>query len=427
MIKNNRKNLFKNNHGFAAIFATILILVFSSVVITSVSYIAYNSIKSARNNIYSAKAYYAAESGVEDSLLRLSKGMNYASSNNLTVDNVSATISISNPVGGSKIITVIGDKESRIRKVRVVYAINSSGISFHYGAQAGEGGIEMSNNSRIKGNVFSNGSVIGPGIVDNSIIVAHNGNKIKDLNIGQDALAYTCENSTLGGKLVYIVGGMNNCSAHGGTTTQSSEIGPEDMPISDLQINSWKQQAVLGGTNLNNVVYNGTSNSLGPIQIGTSSQPKNLLITNNAHLKITGTVYVTGNITFDNNSIIELDNTYGSLSGMIIADGKISVNNNSVLRGSGASSSYILILSTNSSISPSSPAISVNNNAAGAIFYTNNGMIYLGNNMKVREVTGYKLKINNNAIIEYESGLENAIFSSGPGGSGGVIEWKEIE
>jgi hypothetical protein len=69
----------------------------------------------------------------------------------------------------------------------------------------------------------------------------------------------------------------------------------------------------------------------------------------------------------------------------------------------------------------------VNNNAAGAIFYTSNGLILLSNNMLAREVTGYKIQIDNNAVIEYESGLESSIFSSGPGGSWIVENWKETE
>ena len=414
--------------GFAAILATILILVFSLVVITSASYIAYNNLKFARNNIYSAQAYYAAESGIEDSLLRLSKGMSYASSNSLTVEGVSATINISGSVGGSRTITVKGDKINRIRKVRAVYSVDSTGFSFYYGVQAGDGGIEMGNNSRIKGNVFSNGSIIGSGYIDNSVVVAHNGNKIQNVRVGQDALAYTCEDSTITGSLTYVSGGTNNCTVNGSTSTQADEIQPADLPIPLSQINDWKQQAATGGIIANDITYSGTSNSLGPIQIGTPVNPKNLVITNNARLKITGTIYVTGSIIFSNNSIIELDNNvYGPLGGMVIADGRITTDNNVVLKGSGEAGSYLLIISTNNSINPSAPAILVSNNAAGAIFYTSNGMIHLNNNMIAREVTGYKIKINNNAIVEYESGLENAIFSSGPGGSGRVTEWKEIE
>ncbi len=47
--------------------------------------------------------------------------------------------------------------------------------------------------------------------------------------------------------------------------------------------------------------------------------------------------------------------------------------------------------------------------------------------MAAREVTGYKIQINNSAVIEYDAGLENANFASGPGGSWKLRRWREIE
>lgn len=420
------------NKGFVVILATLLVLSAGLVIILSAGYISLNNIKAVRNNIYSAKANYIAEAGIEDSLLRLDKGMKFSQTNNLTVDSGTATINIGDQIGGSRTITSSGNLFSRIRKVRAVYTISADTISFHYGAQVGDGGMEMGNNARIKGNVFSNGSVIGldgKGYIDNSIIVAHNGNKIAGLTVGQDATVHTCDSSTINGNLTYVSGGsLINCTVNGSTQAQPNEIAPEDLPISLEQISKWKNDAAAGGIIYDNVLLtNGVVNSLGPIQIGTPVAPKNLTVTNGANLKVAGTIYVTGDVTFSNNVIVELDNSYGALSGVIVADGKIDISNNAVLRGSGEAGSYILILSTNSSLNPASPAISVGNNAVGAIFYTTSGLVYLSNNIMAREITGYKIRINNNAEIEYESGLAASSFSSGPGGAWQVFEWKEIE
>ena len=76
-----------------------------------------------------------------------------------------------------------------------------------------------------------------------------------------------------------------------------------------------------------------------------------------------------------------------------------------------------MFLSMDSSLNEEFAAIDVDNNAEGAIFYTVNGVIRLRNNIKIREATGHKLYLDNNAIVEYETGLENTNFSSGPGGS----------
>jgi len=422
----------ENNGGFTIILATFLVLVVGLMIVLSMGYIGLNDIKIARNNTYSAKAYYIAEGGIEDSLLRIRKGLNFFQNSSLTLGDGNATIEISDPIGGARTITATGDKSSRFRKIRVVYTITTDSISFYYGVQVGEGGMEMGNNSRVKGNVFSNGNIIAPngkGYIDNSVVVAGSGNKIKGLEIGGDAFVHTCEDSIISGDLTYVSGGsLINCTAGGTIKDQPNQIDPVEMPISLALVDKWKQEAAIGGIIPTDVTYNAISTSLGPIQIGTPTEPKNLIVTNNTQLKITGTIYVTGNIIFDNNSIIELDrDAYGAFSGIIVADGRITTQNNAVLRGTGEASSYILILSTNNSLSEASPAISISNNATGAIFYTTSGLVFLNNNMKAREVTAYKIKINNNAEIQYESGLESAIFSSGPGGSWKVTEWREIE
>jgi len=417
--------------GLAAIFITILVLGVMFSVAVSINIVTVSQQRVSAGTVKSVQSYYTAEAGLEDALLRLKNNPSVpVLSYDLTVGGGTTQVNIPEVVGGARTISSQGNVSDKIRKVQVVYKVSTDAISFHYGAQVGDGGMEMGNNARIRGNVFSNGNVIGSnlGYIDDSIIVAHDGNKIQNLDIGGNALVHTCDNSTIDGDLTYVAGGTNSCSVGGETSQQADEIQPEDLPISSEQIDEWKTEAVAGGFIGNDVIYNAQTSSLGPVQIGTSIAPKNLTITNNSRIKIRGTVYVTGNIIFSNNSIIELDrDVYGSFSGTIIADGRITVGNNAVLRGSGETGSYILVLSTNGSLNPASPAISVSNNAAGAIFYTTSGLIYLSNNMTAREITGYKIKINNNAQIIYESGLQNAIFSSGPGGSWQVEDWKETE
>ncbi|KPJ56065.1 hypothetical protein AMJ49_05830 [Parcubacteria bacterium DG_74_2] len=140
-----------------------------------------------------------------------------------------------------------------------------------------------------------------------------------------------------------------------------------------------------------------------------------------------GTIYVTQDFSIANNATIKLDPDYSSTSGVVIVDGKSDIKNGSTLQGSGVVGSYLMILSTNPSLDPANPAINVNNNATGAVFYTSLGVIRLRNNMKIREATGYKLYLDNNAEIEYEVGLMNTEFSSGPSGGWIVASWKEVE
>lgn len=418
--------------GFAALFITLLIVSVFLGIALSITLLTVGQQRIERNIAQSNKAYYLAEAGIEDAILRLSKNMKWSSPYILSSGGGTATVEISNLVGGSRTITSTGNIFNRVRKIQVVYAISIDKVSFYYGAQVGDGGMEMGNNSRVKGNVFSNGNVIGiagKGYIDNTIIVARNGNRIEGLKVGQDASAHTCENSEITGDLTYVSGGsVVNCTAGGFIKNQPNEISPQPLPISESQINNWKTDALSGGILTSDYLLTKAVDFLGPIQIGTKAEPKNLTIDNGARLVVRGTIYVTGTITFDNNAIIELDvNSYGPTSGIIAGDGKIITRNNAILRGSGQEGSYILILSTSSSLDPANPAILIANNAEGAIFYANSGLISLLNGMRAREVTGYKVLINNNAEVEYESGLQNSSFSGGTGGSWIVESWREIE
>jgi len=415
-----------SKNGFAALYLTVLILAVIIAISVSISILTFGQQKISQNITKSSQAYYASEAGVEDVLLRLVKKMNWSSPYNLKVGNATATVEISDIVGGTRTITSKGNSLNRIRKIQIVYAISTQQVSFHYGAQVGEGGMIMGNGSQVLGNVFSNSSVTGGGTIQNSIIVAGNGNKIDGITVGNDATVHTCKDSNIGGNLTYVSGGsIQNCTVGGATSTRPNEIELQPLPISQSQIDEWEEDAAAGGVITTDISISGTK-ILGPIQIGTSTNPKNLTVENGATLIIEGTVYVTGDITFNNNATVNLDSSYGSLSGIILTEGVITVENNVILNGSGQAGSYVLLLSTKNDTT--NPVIDIRNNAAGSvIYYANSGLIYLANNMYAREVTGYKIQIANNAIIQYESGLEETNFSSGPGGSWEVTDWKEIE
>ncbi len=438
------KNLSKNNgKGFALITTVVIIMSFSLIITLAFSSLVLNERQLTKNFVKSLKNYYIAEGGIEDILLRNNTNIELPVSNpsSLNIGEGTATRYVGDIIAGTREIISEGNIDGYIRKVSVVATIAATGISFHYGAQVGDGGMEMESNSKIKGNVFSNGNVVniseafGAGFnITDDIIVANNGKKIEWLWVGGNATVHTCKDCNIAGDLTYVSGPPwgdegtpGNCVAGGGLKTLPNQIDPLPMPISDEQINNWKDEA-----NCNNnpsciyvgdyTVGVGETKSLGPQQI-----TGNLTVSNNATLIITGTIYVTQDIIIGNNATIRLDSGYGSTSGVIISDGKINISPGVILQGSGEIGSYIMLLSTNSSLDISSPAIDVENNAEGAVFYTSDGLIRLRNNMKVREVVGYKIYLDNNAEVEYEVGLQDVSFSSGPSGGWKVISWKEVE
>lgn len=405
-------------HGFViSLIAFLAVSIILSVTLSMSALMFYRQ-RISTNIIKSTQAYYAAEAGIEDALLRLKNNyLAQAASYTIDVGGVTSEVTIPAIVAGKRALDVRGNASSIIRRIQADYSLEGKGTSFFYGAQVGEGGLLMANGSRIKGNVFSSGNITGAGTIDNNVVVAGNNNRIEGPRVKGNVLAHTCKTSVVEGNLIYVTGGANTCLVQGSVSTQSNYIPKQPLPISQQQIDNWKTEAAQGQVISGNlIVTNDQTKIIGPVKITGS-----LVLSNSATLKMTGTVYVQGGITISNNSKVVLDSAYGPYSGVLLADGIITIANNSVLSGSGTSGSYVLVLST----SASNSAINVANNGNGAIFYTSAGGIILSNNVVVKEVTGYKITLSNNVTIEYESGLVNVFFSAGPGGSWQVTSWKE--
>jgi len=321
----------------------------------------------------------------------------------------------------------------RVRKISGTVTLATTAASFFYGAQVGAGGIEMGNGSRVEGNIFSNGSIEGDGTITDSVTVAGDGNRIEDVTVGGDAVVYSCKDSTITGTLTYVVGGeVDGCTAGGGITSQATSTAPIALPISTNIIGGWKQDAIDGGTIAAGDFNppNQSTSIIGPGVIG-----GDMILKNDQVVILTGTVYVQGNIDIDSNKAsIVLDSQYGSNSGILVTDGWVHIKNNASLAGSGQEGSYIMLLTTSQCDGTSSSgcthhnaAVDLHNNASGAIIYAGNGFVRLHNNVEVREITAYKLELDNNAVIKYETGLANATFSSGPSGGWRILTWTEIE
>lgn len=235
--------------------------------------------------------------------------------------------------------------------------------------------------------------------------------KISGLRVYQSAKAHRIENADIDGDAYYQE--ISGTTVDGTSYPNSPDPGPANMPISDGQIVEWQETAEAGGVTTGNVTHtNGCVVSLGPTKI-----VGNVSISNNCVVTITGEVYVTGDLTISNNVTVKLSSSYGASAGVIVVDGKADVNNNVIFQNSGTAGSYILVLSTNASIDSADPAIDLQNNGSAAIFYAANGMIKISNNASVKEVTAFKVYLENGASVRYESGLANVNFSSGPGGS----------
>lgn len=258
--------------------------------------------------------------------------------------------------------------------------------------------------------------------------------------IAGSVIAENVTDSTISGDLTCetesgnTVAGAKNCPT---PVDPPIDPPPESMPVSNAQIQQWELDAEIGGVITPpggpGTTYEASNGeTLGPVKID-----GDLLITNGANINMNGIVWVKGDFSIDNNAVIQLSPGFGSESSVIVVDnpsfqqtkGKVRIYNNGNILGSGVEGSYIMVASTNKGVIASTdPAIQIENNVSGAIFFTSQGMLQISNNAELKEATGYLLQLDQNVSVEYESGLASTSFTSGPGGIWRILPetWEEL-
>ncbi len=232
-----------------------------------------------------------------------------------------------------------------------------------------------------------------------------------------DAWAHTVDDSTVRGSLYCQTGSGNNKSCD----TSRPDPTPTALPISDDLIASWKSDAALN-TIYGNYTVSGAS-TLGPQTITGD-------LTIDGILTLSGTLYVQGNILLSNGASVNLSSSFGSESGVLVTDGRVTISNNATFAGSGQAGSYMLVVTTSdcpiSASCGGSNAIDVSNNAGTVILNAQKGTVHVSNNAGAKEITAYRVELDNNSTVTYESGLANVNFTSGPGGGYDIGSWQEI-
>lgn len=116
--------------------------------------------------INSKLSYFTAEAGGEDAFYRLKSGKLISSPEVTTLNGGSTSVMVVNVGSNEKEITSNGTISSNVRNTKISL-ITGVGSDFSYGAQVGEGGLMMNNNSSVQGtggaagNVYSNGPITG--------------------------------------------------------------------------------------------------------------------------------------------------------------------------------------------------------------------------------------------------------------------------
>ncbi len=423
-MQNQKKLKINHQSGAAMLISVIFFLFISLAIITGLVSPAVREFRNANVNLNSKQSYFLAESGDEDAIYRIKSNMAIGSSITLTLNNNSATTTITTISATNKQLSSLGDVSSYQRKVALTLKTGTGEI-FKYGTQAGQGGFVLHNNSYVNGSLYSNGNMVGSNgaYVTGDAYVAGASGSISNLEVGSgvtgDAHAHTVTGSTVVGTIYCQSGSSNNKACD----TSQADPAIEPLPISDSDIATWKTDATNGGITSGNVTVSSPT-TIGPRKITGD-------LTVNSILTIGGTIYVTGNITI--NGTVKLNSAYGANSGIIIADGYITVSNGVIFQDSGTAGSYILLLSNSTcDASAGNPcngfhAMDVSNNSSISIVNAEKGTVYFSNNASVKEAVGNKIELKNNVGINYGSGLINVGFTNGPVGAWIISGWGEAQ
>jgi formylmethanofuran dehydrogenase subunit C len=296
----------------------------------------------------------------------------------------------------------------------------------------------MKDTASINGNLFSNGPITGAGnSISGGVISASTTiGSINNIKSTGSMYAKTITNSTIGGSAfcTTISGSSpNTCTASASTT-------PATLPITQTQITQWEADALAGGTIVctGNTYTINTAVNLGPVKIvGPGNTACDVTMNGNAVVTLGGTVWVTGSITIKSNAELKVSNAFSGQSIVVIADNPadrltsstVNIQNNAIFTSSSAGS-YVMLLGQNNGASQNPPqnteAVEVEDYVQGVLLvYAGLGDILIKGHASLKEVTAYKITLANLATVTYASGLASTVFTSGPGGSWVISDWKE--
>lgn len=227
-----------------------------------------------------------------------------------------------------------------------------------------------------------------------------------------DAWAHNVKGATVSGTIYCQTSSYTNKSCN----TTRGDPTAQTMPLSDGNIQDWKDDAAAGGTISGNYTVGYAGATLGPKKI-----VGNLLVNGGGTLTVSGTLWVTGSITVTGGGKVKLASSYGSNDGALVADGTVTVDGGGTFAGSGTTGSYPFLITTSACPAEAgcsgASAISLTGGAGTVALVAQNGNVLINGGSALKAVTGKQITMSGGATLTYDSGLISSNFSSGPGGS----------
>lgn len=402
----------------------------------------------------SDKAYFAAQSGIEELMVRLRSHHNFGELWSLTeaLDNDAVYQATISGDLSTKIATSTGIFKDFIRRLEVQVASSSSKTSFLFAVQAGEGGFELEKNTTIKGlgdrpgNVYSNGNILGENTSSGT-----SGSKILGEAWAVGKISGLKSDSTGG---VYIASDAHasqliRCQVSGDVEAPVPPVAcphegeyrvgeaPETVPLSAIDVEFWKQQAaqssiwtgdcVIGAEDASDCA--GSEKRLGSVKIG-----GNLTVLSGENFTLTGPIWVEGDATINSNVKVSVEESLGSEGVVIVVDypedrfgrGKILTASNVSFFQTEQEGPAIFVSTNKEDNCTTDPAVKVSSNTATVVFSAPDGCIFFESNSLVRGVLAKKIYLSNNSSIIYDPRLAYVVLKTGLGGWA-VTSYREIQ
>ncbi len=470
--------------GQAAILIIFVLGMVTLLIGMSLSQTGFRESMMARGTAGSTKAFYVANSGIEDAIYRMKNSDMHDDSYELSVEEGKATVSVTQLPEESEDgvitlvseITSVGEYKNYVRKIRAVVKNEVFAPDFTRFIQAGRGGIEIDDNVEIRGYDYINGKDVMVNVYSNNFIRGKN-NGIDGKESCDEPVATTqiAGNVTAFGVVEGLGNGsgpcidgdvfaesLKECRVYGTAFSGSGEYGilcpykelcnpadkvcqmPEKQPlpegierivdyimdnggeydgdciVGDPSTPCWTPAAD-GTPTLGNIVING-----------------DLKTYSNSSMYLSGSVYVAGNVEFNSNQTIGLDPSVDQSTSLIfLANGTLTVEAN--VNFTSIDTTFLLMASQkhNGTDDPETVcdddndeiAITINPNVQSILFYAIHGCAW------VRETAGKAfrgaiiaegIKIDNNVEMIYDTRLQNARFYFNEGGAFTISSFAEI-
>lgn len=405
---------------------------------------ALSSFRTARQDQLRTSAQLSADAGADIAVLRISQNNAWAGTAgqaNLHNDGRTRTTyetSVEDVTADKKVLTVTGRSFTPLTATTasktVVIKVDMEAVaSGNYGIISGQGGLFMSNSSKIVGgDVFINGEIqmsnsaqIGLSTNPLNVSVAHQicpkpatADFPRVCNSGENGQPITITNTA---KIYGTVKATNQISKTGLSSPGlvAGDVAPKPLPTYDRAA---QKAAVAVNMTAAAASCSGSQNITWPANLKITG---NVSISNKCTVTVAGNVWITGSLTMSNTSVMKVSDTLGATEPNIMIDGAAGANfSNSATLASNASLTGFRIYTfwSNSACTPdcanvtgtdlynsrSVTTINLQNSASGpnTVFYAYWSQVSVGNSGQIGAIIGQTILMNNSGTLTFGASAE---------------------